>query len=445
MHETPFFSENWRLRHTGMGHPRNGGDGPDPTGLGRLFTAEGSTTACETVANRLAACLAALVCVLACADICHGQTTFFVQLSGAPNPSAPGLAPHGDPLVSGVATLTIYGNNTMDYEIVLEDDRYEVTQAHLYNMNFTSGTSGDPAHGDSIICWGGRWANGGDSDDFLTGTGYSNGRLAQVAADPSDWFLILHTAGGHFATDASGGLIPYDPIVHEINELGVPETERPTRFNNRVGRKLDSLVLREDNNRDPAAPFYNPSLVSNWNDAPYPDAQGETWLEADGSGGWQLTTEALAAGYDLSTEYLFYLYDDQGPTWDFGGPEGALSGELSTSVGAPGDLNLDGVVDTSDWLQMIANYETELAGLTPLEAFQAGDLNGDRIHTLADIDLFRSAYVASGGDLTKLVAAIVPEPSGACLAVALLAVVYSRRGAIRVAVSTRPPPLDSST
>jgi hypothetical protein len=29
-----------------------------------------------------------------------------------------------------------------------------------------------------------------------------------------------------------------------------------------------------------------------------------------------------------NVEYLFYLYDDQGPEWDYGGPEGAGSGIL---------------------------------------------------------------------------------------------------------------------
>jgi hypothetical protein len=29
-----------------------------------------------------------------------------------------------------------------------------------------------------------------------------------------------------------------------------------------------------------------------------------------------------------NVEYLFYLYDDQGPEWDYGGPEGAGGGVL---------------------------------------------------------------------------------------------------------------------
>ena len=80
-----------------------------------------------------------------------------------------------------------------------------------------------------------------------------------------------------------------------------------------------------------------------------------------------MTTEAITQGYDLETEYLFYLYDDQGPSWDFGGPEGALGGFLSPAIAMDGDLNLDDVVDVHDWAKLSAVYGSDLAGLEPLK------------------------------------------------------------------------------
>ena len=281
------------------------------------------------------------------------EFVFYANLSGEPNDTVPGFVPHGDPEVSGLATLTIRDNNTMDYEITLTDDRYRVTQAHLYNINKTSGTSGNPAHGDSIICWGGRWesnAAGGDSSEFLTGHGYSNGRLDEVLANPQDWALILHTEGGHFALDETDGLIEYDPNLsgpQETSVTGVPQSERARRFNNRVGKTLLDLVLREDNTSDTAAPFHDPNAPGNQNDSPFPDANGNLWVESDGNGSFQLTAEAVSRGYDLETEYLFYLYDDQGPSWDFGGPEGAMAAFLLPPL--PGDYNVDGEVDAADY------------------------------------------------------------------------------------------------
>ena len=258
---------------------------------------------------------------------------FQVDLSGQPNGIVPGFVPHGDPAVSGSASFAIRDDNTMDYRIELSDNRYRVTQAHFYNINTTSGTSDNAAHGDSILCWGGRWesnAPGGDSSDFLVGHGYSNSRLIEVLASPTDWALILHTEGGHFALE-DGGLVEYDPDLNgpqETSVTGVPQSERARRFNNRVGKTLLDMVLREDNTSDRAAPFHDPTSPDNQNASPFPDAAGNLWVEPDGTGGFQLTAEAIARGYDLNTEYLFYLYDDQGPAWDFGGPEGAMIGFL---------------------------------------------------------------------------------------------------------------------
>ena len=358
---------------------------------------------------------------------------FTVELSGKPNPFVPGFVPHGDPQATAQATLTIRDNNTMDYNIVLSDDRYRVTQAHLYNINKTSGTSGNPAHGDSIICWGGRWesnAVGGDSSDFLTGHGYTNGRLSEVLADPSEWFLMLHTEGGHFAVDETGGLIPYDPNpagLQETSVTGVPESERAVRFNNRVGKTLRDLVLREDNANDPTAPFQDPSNPLNQSASPFPDANGNLWVEPDGLGGLQLTQEAINRGYDLSTEYLFFLYDDQGPSWDFGGPEGALGGFLKQPI-LLGDLDFDDDIDRDDWLSYLAGLGSDMTGLTDEESYLLGDLNGDQQNNHADFLAFKAAFESfnPGASIADL-ALTVPELSTAVLLIIGTFLASSRR------------------
>jgi hypothetical protein len=356
-------------------------------------------------------------------EIAAGQQTYVVSISGAANTIVPGFVPHGDPLVTGFAELTIFPNNTMNYRIVLEDDRYEVTQAHLYNINKTSATSGNPAYGDSIICWGGRWMMGGNSSDYLTGNGYFNNRLDEVTADPASWFLIIHTEGGHFANDANGNLVPFVNDRNgpqETSVTGVPEAERAKRFNNRIGKSLLDTVLRVDNPRDSAAPYHNPLAPDNQNVTPFSDANNKTWVEPDGTGGWRLTESAIERGYDLNTKYLFYLYDDQGPEWDFGGPEGAAGGFLSGPITFNGDLNFDSEVDKDDWLHLLSVYgKTSLTGLTAVQAYGAGDVNRDGIHSLADIQAFRTAFISAGGDLAGLI--VVPEAgSGILVSLAVL-------------------------
>ncbi len=248
---------------------------------------------------------------------CAAEQILYVQLSGAPNPIAPGLVPHGDPSAKGVATLVFHPDTlTMDFAIQL-DSPYVVTQAHMYHL-------GIKPNGDSVFCWGGRWSD----HDFLMDEGFqlSAAHFNSVMANPSEWYLMIHTEGGHFANEGAG-LIVYDPDLHETSVTG--QTESGTRFNNRVGMRLDDRRLRLDNpyyTQDNAA--FPAGHFDRLNDTPYVDALGNQWLEPDGQGGFQLTQAALAAGYDLETEYLFYRYSDDGPQWDYGGPEGALGGFL---------------------------------------------------------------------------------------------------------------------
>jgi len=333
----------------------------------------------------------------------------FVNLSGQPAPGEPGWVTHGDPQLTGTAVLTFDTvAGTLDFDIQLEDDRYIVTQAHIYEV-------GTDAQGDSDYCWGGRWSG---HADFLQGTGLgvSAARINGARNNPENWFLMVHTEGGHFANGGSG-LIPYNPALHETQPYsGV--TESGSRFNNRVGRTLDNLLLREVNpvaGSFPNSTYPDPNHFLRENDQPFADALGNVWLEPDGSGGWQLTSAAIGAGYDLDTEYLFYRYDDQGPDWDFGGPEGAAGGFLRDPFDLHGDLNLDGIVNTADWLLLIAAYESDLSGLSPLEAFLAGDLNSDGVHSLADIQLFRQDFIEAGGNPADLISAVVPEPSTAVI------------------------------
>lgn len=76
------------------------------------------------------------------------------------------------------------------------------------------------------------------------------------------------------------------------------------------------------------------------------------------------------------------------------------------------DLDFDGELDEQDWLLFIAGSETNLSGLTPIEAYQAGDLDGDGKNSIADFGLFKDAYiVANGLSGFESLFIQVPEPS----------------------------------
>lgn len=86
--------------------------------------------------------------------------------------------------------------------------------------------------------------------------------------------------------------------------------------------------------------------------------------------------------------------------------------------GAIGDLDLNGMIELADWQLYIAGVGADLSGLTPLERFQMGDMNGDGRNDLADFDLFVSAYDSAhgAGSLAAALQTQVPEPSPLALA-----------------------------
>ena len=106
---------------------------------------------------------------------------------------------------------------------------------------------------------------------------------------------------------------------------------------------------------------------------------------------------------------------------------------------AVGDLNFDGALTAADWTIYIAGAHTNLSALSAAQAYQMGDLNGNKVNDITDLDLFIDAYdlVNGVGAFTAMIAA-VPEPSAMALAAVVgMAATASRRrprrGAGRVA------------
>ncbi|QEG34547.1 PEP-CTERM sorting domain-containing protein [Bythopirellula goksoeyrii] len=93
-----------------------------------------------------------------------------------------------------------------------------------------------------------------------------------------------------------------------------------------------------------------------------------------------------------------------------------------------GDLNFDGMLTVADWTTFNAGAETNLAGLSEVQAYQAGDLNNDGFNNIIDFSIFKDAYVAIHG-LPAFEAAIagVPEPSTALLLTVSTLLLASRR------------------
>lgn len=89
-------------------------------------------------------------------------------------------------------------------------------------------------------------------------------------------------------------------------------------------------------------------------------------------------------------------------------------------VAAPpfGDLTLDQMITPADWTAFKSGQGASFAGLTRMQAYQIGDLDGDFDHDLADFDLFRTAYIGeNGAGAFADLLAVVPEPAALSLVV----------------------------
>jgi hypothetical protein len=96
-----------------------------------------------------------------------------------------------------------------------------------------------------------------------------------------------------------------------------------------------------------------------------------------------------------------------------------------------GDLNGDGQISVADWSQFKTGQGSSFAGLTRMQAFGRGDLDGDFDQDLADFLVFRVAYNnAHGAGAFAAMVGNVPEPATAILLVAAVVLVFCKRNRI---------------
>lgn len=106
----------------------------------------------------------------------------------------------------------------------------------------------------------------------------------------------------------------------------------------------------------------------------------------------------------------------------------------------PIDLNADGELDLLDFQLYLSGLNTDLSGLTSLEAYQRGDLNGDFANNFLDFRLFQAGYDEWNGAGAFAAALAVPEPALGHL-VLLAALIVWRRPRTSVAWGLDPSKL----
>lgn len=85
------------------------------------------------------------------------------------------------------------------------------------------------------------------------------------------------------------------------------------------------------------------------------------------------------------------------------------------ALATPGDLNDDGVINTSDWLAFKSAATVSVAGLPNIDAYFLGDLDLDGKHTLHDVELFSQYFDGANGVGAFASIQGVPEPTASVI------------------------------
>jgi hypothetical protein len=126
------------------------------------------------------------------------------------------------------------------------------------------------------------------------------------------------------------------------------------------------------------------------------------------SGAQELPERIFSVGEDMAGE--LYLIAGPDPRQPFDPNRPSLVIRLAPKVIA-GDLTGDDQVTPGDWTKFKTSQGSNFTGLSSLESYRLGDLDGDFDHDLEDFLLFRAAYNEANGAGAFEALVSVPEPT----------------------------------
>ena len=187
-----------------------------------------------------------------------------------------------------------------------------------------------------------------------------------------------------------------------------------------TGEDIDYLIDFHSTVNPSPYPYHHGLILAEWQSDPF-------WLALRGlepaviTGGAALVDftgakfgrDVLNAEFSATFETLFPANENV-PRYLSLGRNFGLAWHDVFQVAA--DLNFDGVLDAQDWPLFVAGSEMNMTGLSAIERYDLGDLDGDGDNSFEDFILFKELFEGANGQGSF--AAMfdkVPEPSSAGL------------------------------
>lgn len=270
--------------------------------------------------------------------------------------------------------------------------------------------------------------------------------VTSFAEDNSGNLYIIKFGNSFFPALGQGEIFRITPVSSLAIELLVDRASGAMTLINNTGAPVNLTSLSISSAFGGLNPDSLTPIAGTYDLSGNGDVDGNNnWMITSGAGDNFLFTESTTGDFGTLAAGQSITFSPgngwiQSPTEDIqatlladGGGLVNINVSYTGNNGDPfarSDLDFDGEISVDDWAAFIASSYTNLAGLSPAEAYGLGDLNGDGVSDYEDFQVFKADFnQANGLGAFEAMLVGVPEPRSALLMLGMASCLLGRRSA----------------